>query len=75
MSKTRYVEAYYTQAIRFNVDDIDWDNVADYWVKWATLHIRMKDGNVIEIEDSSDYDIDWKHPDNVELFEENEDES
>tara|TARA_R100001015_G_C4478641_1_gene59847 strand:- start:1 stop:225 length:225 start_codon:yes stop_codon:yes gene_type:complete len=74
MSKPKFVEACYTQAIRFDVDDIDWDNVEDYWVKWATLNIEMQNGDIIEIESSYDYDIDWKHPDDVQVYEGNEDE-
>ena len=51
-----------------NLDNIDWDNVADYWVKWSTLNIEMQNGNIIEIESSYDYDIDWKHPDDVQVY-------
>ena len=74
MSKTKYVEAYYTQAIRFDVDNIDGDNGADYSVTSSPLNIEMQNGNIIEIENSYDYDIDWKHPDDVQVYEENEDE-
>ena len=70
MSKTKYVEAYYTQAIRFDVDDIDWDDVANYYVEWTTLYIELKNGEVIKIDNYHDYEIDWKRPDDVQVFEE-----
>ena len=70
MSKTKYVEAYYTQAIRFDVDDIDWDDVANYYVEWTTLYIELKNGEVIKIDNYDDYEIDWKRPDDVRVFEE-----
>ena len=63
MEKPKYIEASFTQVIRFDVEDIDFKNVDDYWVKWATLHIQMKDGSIIEIDNAHEYDIDWKHPD------------
>lgn len=63
MEKPKYIEASFTQTISFDVEDINFENVADYWVKWCKLHIQMKDGSIIEIDDAHEYDIDWKHPD------------
>lgn len=62
MKKPKYIEASFTQTISFDVEDINFDNVEDYWVKWGTLNIQMKDGSIIEIDDAHECDIDWKHP-------------
>ena len=40
----------YPQAIQFDLEDleIDWNDVEDYWVKWAILYIEYKDGSPTE---------------------------
>ena len=64
MSKLKYIEAIYPQAIQFDLEDleIDWNDVEDYWVRWATLNVLYKDGSIKEYEPSYEPEIDWKHP-------------
>ena len=73
MSQTKYIEAHYTQVLQFDIEDldIDWKDVKDYWVKWAKLHIELKNGEVVETEMYHECDMDWKHPDKTEAFDEN----
>ena len=43
-------------------EDINREDIVDWWVKWATLCIKMKDGTVHELE--GDYNlegVDWKN--------------
>ena len=50
---------------------IDWDDVADYDVKWTTLSIELKNGEVIEIDNYQECDTDWKWANEVQAFDEN----
>ena len=52
MSKPRLIEAQYTQVYNYDLEDLDIDlgEVDDYAVKWTTLSIELKNGEVIEIE-------------------------
>ena len=64
IDKPTYIEAIYPQAIQFDLEDleIDWNDVEDYWVKWAILYIEYKDGSIKEYEPSYEPEMDWKHP-------------
>ena len=72
MSKARYIEADYTQTLRFDLEDldIDWKDVKDYWVKWATLYIELKNGEVIEEDNYHECDMDWKWATNEQAYDE-----
>ena len=60
-TKPRFLECIYEGAIHFDLEElgIDWDEVADYWIKYAVLHITFKDGRTVEhwgnTEDMCDY--------------------
>ncbi|MCP4953184.1 MAG: hypothetical protein GY922_15185 [Proteobacteria bacterium] len=48
-----------------------WADVEDFYVKWDTLHLTMKDDSTHEIEMESRTDdeiIDWKRPKSVEVY-------
>tara|TARA_R100001079_G_C4419780_1_gene139234 strand:+ start:426 stop:695 length:270 start_codon:yes stop_codon:yes gene_type:complete len=73
--KPMYVQTYYYQCLEFEVDwdelEIDYDDVEQMYVKYATLHICLKDGSEIEVENFRELDIDWKHPDETYVYDEN----
>tara|TARA_R100001594_G_C3996424_1_gene253614 strand:+ start:553 stop:807 length:255 start_codon:yes stop_codon:yes gene_type:complete len=70
MEKVKYIEASYTQVIQFDIEDLDinWEDVKRYWVSWATLHIELKNGEVIETDNYHDSDIDWKVANEEQAF-------
>ena len=72
MSKARYIEADYTQTLRFDLEDldIDWKDVKGYWVKYATLYIALKNGIVIEQHNYHECDMDWKCASNEQAYDE-----
>ena len=72
MGKPRYIEADYTQTLRFDLEDldIDWNDVKDYWVKWAILYIELKNGEVIEEHNYYECDMDWKCANNEQAYDE-----
>ena len=72
MSKARYIEAHYTQVLQYDLEDldIDWDDVEDYSVKWTTLYIELKNGEVIEIDNYQECDTDWKWANKVQSYDE-----
>tara|TARA_R100001460_G_scaffold5734_5_gene15635 strand:+ start:11 stop:268 length:258 start_codon:yes stop_codon:yes gene_type:complete len=73
MNKARYIEAQYTQVLQYDLEDldIDWDDVEDYSVKWTTLYIELKNGEVIEVNNYHECDTDWKWANEVQAFDEN----
>lgn len=73
MGKPRYIEAQYTQVLQYDLEDldIDWDDVEDYSVKWTTLYIELKNGEVIEVNNYHECDTDWKWANEVQAFDEN----
>tara|TARA_R100001443_G_scaffold100001_1_gene107253 strand:+ start:1135 stop:1380 length:246 start_codon:yes stop_codon:yes gene_type:complete len=64
MSKVKYIEAIYSQAVQFDLEklEVDWNDVHDYWVKWGTLNVLYKDGSIKKYEPNYEPKIDWKHP-------------
>ena len=72
MSKPRFIEAHYTQVLQYDLKDlgIDWDDVADYDVKWTTLSIELKNGEVIETDIYQECDTDWKWANKVQAYDE-----
>jgi len=43
-------------------DDINREDIVDWWVKWATLCIKMKDGTVHEFDNMTDLEsVNWKN--------------
>ena len=69
-NKPQYIEALYPQAIQFDLEDleIDWNDVKDYWVKWAILHIEYKDGSIEEYEPNYEPETDWKRPTSTGVY-------
>jgi len=48
-----------------------WDDVKDFFIKWDTLHLDMKDGSHHEIGMDSiiiEESIDWKRPSSCEIY-------
>ena len=72
MSKPRFIEAHYTQVLQYDLKDlgIDWDDVEDYDVKWTTLSIELKNGEVIETDIYQECDTDWKWANKVQAYDE-----
>ena len=72
MGKPRYIEAQYTQVLQYDLEDldIDWAEVEDYSVKWTTLYIELKNGEVIEIDNYQECDTDWKWANEVQAYDE-----
>ena len=74
MNKARYIEAHYTQVLQYDLEDldidIDWAEVEDYSVKWTTLYIELKNGEVIEIDNYQECDTDWKWATKVQAYDE-----
>ena len=72
MGKPRFIEAHYTQVLQYDLKDlgIDWDDVADYDVKWTTLSIELKNGEVIETDIYQECDTDWKWANKVQAYDE-----
>jgi hypothetical protein len=72
MNKARYIEAHYTQVLQYDLEDldIDWAEVEDYSVKWTTLYIELKNGEVIEIDNYQECDTDWKWANKVQAYDE-----
>ena len=68
--KPEYIEAIYSQALIFDLEDleIDWDNVKDYWIKYATLYVEYKNGNIEDYECTDEPEIDWKYPTSQGLY-------
>ena len=60
-----YVQTYYSQYLEFKVDwdelGIDYDDVEEMYVKYATLYICLKDSEEVEINDYHEFEIDWKY--------------
>ena len=72
MGKPRFIEAHYTQVLQYDLKDlgIDWDDVEDYDVKWTTLSIELKNGEVIETDIYQECDTDWKWANKVQAYDE-----
>jgi len=72
MGKPRFIEAQYTQVLQYDLKDlgIDWDDVVDYDVKWTTLSIELKNGEVIETDIYQECDTDWKWANKVQAYDE-----
>jgi|TARA_R100000278_G_scaffold34346_1_gene30901 hypothetical protein len=64
MKKAKHIEAYYTQTLQFDIEelDINWEDVKDYWVKWGTLFIQLSNDEIITLDDATECEIDWKWP-------------
>lgn len=73
MSKVITIEAYYQQAVGFDVEDmnIKAEDIDVYWIKWGTLYIQKKDGTIHEKDVSMDFEVDWKWPEDTKLFDKN----
>lgn len=63
-----------------SVGDVDlgertWDEVADWRIKWDTLHVKFKgeeDWHAFELNSCIDYGVDWKHPLCVSVYPEDD---
>lgn len=64
------IYADYKQSVEFNIKDenIKWEDVKEYSVKWDTLYLCMKDGTTKEFDSSRDCEIDWKWPDETTAY-------
>ena len=62
-TKPKIIEARYSAYLSWDLDDegIDWDDIKDYEVFKADLHITLKDGTEKVIENWNDIEIDYKH--------------
>ena len=73
--KPMYVRTYYSQCLEFEVDweelGIDYDDVEEMYLKYATLYICLKDGEEVEINDYHEFEIDWKYPKRTYVYDEN----
>lgn len=47
---------------KFNKTHYTKEDIKDLWIKWNTLHIEFKDGEVIEEEGHYDWEVDTKDP-------------
>lgn len=52
----------------------DGENVGSWWIKWGTFHYIDKEGKQQTIEDDAEDVIDWKHPSNIEIEDDDDDE-
>ena len=61
--KPKYLECLYDTPITFDLEElgIDWDEVEDWDLLRADLHITFKDGTEKTYENWQDLDIDYKH--------------
>ena len=73
--KPIYVQTYYSQCLEFKVDwdelGIDYDDVEEMYIRYATLYICLKDGEEVEINDYHEYEIDWTDPNKTYVYDEN----
>ena len=73
--KPMYVRTYYSKCLEFEVDwkelGIDYDDVEEMYLKYATLYICLKDGGEVEINDYHEYEIDWKYPKKTYVYDKN----
>ena len=72
-----FIDASYTTTISYDIGEIEdelgisWSDVADFWVKWGCLHLKMKNGAIHEVSrNPADYEFhtDWKRPDDVVVY-------
>tara|TARA_Y100001938_G_C8077838_1_gene427240 strand:+ start:1708 stop:1977 length:270 start_codon:yes stop_codon:yes gene_type:complete len=72
--RPKYVQTYYTQSLEFEVDwdklGIDYDDVEEMYVKWATLHINLVNGKQITIDEYHEFETDWKFPEKTYAYDE-----
>ena len=70
MNKAKYIVAYYTQTLQFDIEqlDINWEDVKDYWVKWGTLFIQLSNDEIITRDDATECEIDWKWPNTTSVL-------
>ena len=61
--KTTKISACYLLYETHDIEDINLEEVEDHWVKYGTLMLQMKDGELKEIEGEGGIDsVDWKNP-------------
>ena len=71
MSKViKNIYADYKQSVEFDIKDenIKWEDVDDFSVKWSTLYLFMKDGTTKEFDCTRDCEIDWKWPEETTAY-------
>jgi len=63
MNKPKIIEARYSAYLSWDLEElgIDWDEVEDWDLLRADLHIAFKDGTEKTYENWQDLDIDYKH--------------
>ena len=72
--KAERIEAIYSKHAEFRIEDVEdvlgikWDDVEDYDIKWAVLHLEMKDGEELEYHDAVWGDLDAKRPDEINEY-------
>lgn len=73
--KPMYVQTYYSQCLEFKVDwdelGIDYDDVEEMYIRYATLYICLKDGEEVEINDYHEFEIDWSDPKETYVYDKN----
>ena len=62
-NKATYLEASYTTTVEWDLEEeeIQWDKVEEYWIKYGILNIIYKDGTKQVEENWGDISIDYKH--------------
>lgn len=70
MKEAKYIEAHYTETLQFDIEylNIDWKDVKDHWVKWATLYIELNNGKIIETDNAIQVGVDWKWSGETDVF-------
>ena len=61
--------AYYSECREFNLDElgIDAEQVDSFCIRHCKLEITYKDGTKAEYDDTSEFDVDYSTPDNIEF--------
>ena len=56
----KYISATYEVHSDFDVEDVNWENVEDYYIKCDEMHIEYKDGTTETIYPHTDtFDLKW----------------
>ena len=66
---THSIEAYYNECIQFDLEqlEIDVEQVDSFCIRHCKLEITYKDGTKAEYDNTSEFDVDYTTPDNIEF--------
>tara|TARA_R100000664_G_scaffold19812_1_gene29016 strand:+ start:18792 stop:19055 length:264 start_codon:yes stop_codon:yes gene_type:complete len=72
------IEAIYSVSLQYSIEEVEeklgisWGDVKEFWVKWASLFVHMKDGSIREFFQGPELDgFDWKRPNEVIVLDSN----